>query len=69
MNTDMKTHVISLLESYRKRERQISLLHYEIQHSARISPEEMIDSMSLGHGARRVIVVKDIFPTRPCTLP
>lgn len=50
MNADMKTHVISLLESYHERERQISLLHYEIQHSARVSPEEMIDGMSLAHG-------------------
>lgn len=32
------------------RERQIALLHYEIQHTARISPEDMIDTMSLGHG-------------------
>lgn len=50
MNTDMKAHVISLLETYLERERQISLLHYEMQHSARVSPEEMIDGMSLGHG-------------------
>ena len=47
MNTDMKAHVISLLETYLERERQISLLHYEMQHSARVSPEEMIDGMSL----------------------
>lgn len=50
MNTDMKTHIVSLLESYLVRERQIALLHYEIQHTARISPEDMIDTMSLGHG-------------------
>lgn len=50
MNVDMKEHVVGLLESYHDRERQINLLHYEMQHSARISPEEIINSMSLGHG-------------------
>lgn len=50
MNTDMKTHIVSLLESYLACERQIALLHHEIQHTARISPEDMIDTMSLGHG-------------------
>lgn len=50
MNTDMKEQVMRLLETYPERERQIALLHYEMQHSAHISPEEMIDGMSLGHG-------------------
>lgn len=50
MNTDMKAHVVKLLETYPERERQIALLHYEMRHTARISPEEMIDGMSLGHG-------------------
>ena len=50
MNTEMKNHVTKLLETYPDRERQISLLHYEMQHSACVSPEEMIDSMALGHG-------------------
>lgn len=50
MNTDMKEQVTQLLETYYSRERQIALLHYEMQHSAHISPEEMIDGMSLGHG-------------------
>lgn len=39
-----------LLETYSDREKQIALLHYEMQHSAHISPEEMINAMSLGHG-------------------
>lgn len=47
MNTGMKEHVIKLLEGYSERERQISLLQYEMLHTARVSPEEMIDSMSL----------------------
>ncbi len=50
MNTEMNAHVISLLETYLTREREISLLHYEMQHSAHISSEEMISGMSLGHG-------------------
>ncbi len=50
MNTEMKAHVTDLLETYLKRERQIALLHYEMQHTAHISPEEVIDAMSLGHG-------------------
>lgn len=47
---DMKTKVLNLLEAYPERERQIALLHYEMKHGTRISPEEMIDGMSLGHG-------------------
>ncbi len=50
MNIDMKAHVVDLLERYSERERQIALLHYEMQHTARVSPEEVIDMMSLGHG-------------------
>lgn len=50
MNTDMKDRVTQLLETYAVREQQIALLHYEMQHSTRISPEEMINGMSLGHG-------------------
>lgn len=50
MNTDMKEQVIKLLETYPNRERQIAILHYEMQHGAHISPEEMIDTMALGHG-------------------
>lgn len=50
MNTDIKKQVVQLLETYSDRKRQIALLHYEMQHSARISPEEMIDGMALGHG-------------------
>ena len=49
MNIDMKAHVVDLLERYSERERQIALLHYEMQHTARVSPEEVIDMMSLGH--------------------
>ena len=47
---DMKERVILILENYHERERQIALLHYEMQHTAHVSPEEVIDTMSLGHG-------------------
>lgn len=50
MGVEMKEHILDLLENYSKREQQINLLHYEMKHSARISPEELIDSMALGHG-------------------
>ena len=50
MSKEMKAHIVRLLENYSKRERQISLLHYEMQHGARITPEEMIEAMSLGRG-------------------
>lgn len=50
MNTDMKKQITKLLETYPERERQIALLHYEMQHSACVSPEEVIDTMALGHG-------------------
>lgn len=49
MNSDMKERMVSLLEDYSKRERQIALLHYEMQHTVRISPEEMINTMALSH--------------------
>lgn len=50
MNVETKEHVFSLLENYSKREQQISLLHYEMKHSAHVSPEEVIEGMALGHG-------------------
>ena len=50
MNRNMKLYVISLLETYSKREQQIDLLHYEMRHTARVSSGEIIDGMSLGHG-------------------
>lgn len=51
MNTEMKTFVIRLLESYSQREQQIALLHYEMRHTAQVSPEDMIGAMSLGYGS------------------
>lgn len=50
MNDGMKAHVIDLLKSCPERRRKIALLHYELEHSAYVSEEEMISAMALGHG-------------------
>ena len=49
MNNEVRTHVISLLETCPERWRQIALLHYELEHPARLSDTEMIGAMALGH--------------------
>lgn len=49
MNNEVRTHVISLLETCPERRRQIALLHYELEHPARLSDAEMIGAMALGH--------------------
>ena len=50
MNTDMKNRIINLLETYPERQRQIALLHYELEHPAQTSESEMLSAMALGHG-------------------
>lgn len=47
MSTDMRKHVLDLLETYQERERKIALLRYELEHPAHVSSEEMIGTMSL----------------------
>lgn len=47
MPAEMRTYVIGLLESCRKRMNQIALLHYELEHPANVSPDEIIEAMSL----------------------
>lgn len=49
MNNEMRTRVINLLETCPERQRRISLLHYELEHPARLSDTEMIGAMALGH--------------------
>ena len=49
MNNEVRTHVISLLETCPERRRQIAMLHYELEHPARLSDAEMIGAMALGH--------------------
>lgn len=53
MSTNVKTYVIDLLESWPKRERNIALLHYELDHVMQASQNEMIEAMALGHGDGR----------------
>lgn len=50
MNTDMKAHVLSLLETYSKRKREIDVLSYELAHPAQVSPAEQIEAMTYAHG-------------------
>ena len=50
MNIEIKAHVVDLLESYQKREKQIELLHYELSHSAHVSENELIEALALSHG-------------------
>lgn len=49
MNTEIKTYVVGLLESYQKRAKQIELLHYELSHPRHISENEMIGALALAH--------------------
>ena len=51
MNDDMKSYVVSLLETCQARKRKIALLHYELEHPAHTSEAEIISAMALGHGA------------------
>lgn len=50
MNTKTKDYVVNMLESCQDRAKKIALLRYELEHPARVSPEEVIDAMSFGHG-------------------
>jgi hypothetical protein len=50
MSYDTRTYVINLLETYQERKRKIALLHYELEHPAHTSEDEMIGAMALGHG-------------------
>lgn len=52
MNNEMRNYVINLLETCPERQRQIALLHYELEHPARLSDTEIIGAMALGHGER-----------------
>lgn len=50
MKTDTRARIISLLETYQQRTRQIALLRYELKHPPHISPNEMLDAMSFARG-------------------
>lgn len=49
MNTEMKNHVMQLLDSYNERARQIALLRYELAHPAQITSDELIGAMTYAH--------------------
>ena len=49
MDMETKAYVVTLLESYQKRSKQIELLHYELSHPVRISENEMIGALALTH--------------------
>ena len=50
MSDGTKAYVVDLLESYPRRMQEIALLHYELEHPARVSTDEMIGAMSFSHG-------------------
>ena len=47
MNSDTKSYVVNLLETYQERKRKIAMLHYELEHPAHTSEAEMISAMTL----------------------
>ena len=44
----MENYVIDLLETYRDRERKINILHYNMEHPAKVGGIEQIESMNYG---------------------
>lgn len=50
MDIGSKAYVVALLESYQKRSKQIELLHYELDHPARVTADEMIGALALAQG-------------------
>ena len=47
MENDMQEYVLSLLENYVQKSKEISLMRYELQHATPVTPEEIIEVMSL----------------------
>ena len=50
MSDNVRSWVITLLESSQERKRKIALLHYELDHAPQTSEKEIIEAMALGHG-------------------
>ena len=48
-NNSTKDLVMPMLNNFRTNELQLKLLHYEMDHPARVSGNEMIDALSFGH--------------------
>ena len=49
MDSNMRSHIVHLLETYRDRAKQIVLLHYELEHAPSVSADDVIGAMSFGH--------------------
>ena len=56
MNHNAKDQVLSLLQNYRATKRKIEQLRYELEHPARVTPDEMIWSAALCRWSRRSTV-------------
>ena len=50
MNDNIRKKVISDLNLLSEMEQRIELLRYEMDHRGRVSPDEMINAMTFGHG-------------------
>lgn len=50
MNHNAKDQVLSLLQNYRATKRKIEQLRYELEHPARVTPDEMIEAMNFAKG-------------------
>ena len=50
MNHNAKDQVLSLLRNYRATKRKIEQLRYELEHPARVTPDEMIEAMNFAKG-------------------
>ena len=66
INMDNKylNEVLERLESYRKKEQQIELLRYELQHAKQVSPTELIEAMTFqtrdADGSQTDLYPKDV---------
>jgi len=47
MNTEIKTYVTGLLETYPERTRKIALLRYELKHPGQITEDELLSAITL----------------------
>lgn len=50
MSTDKKEYVLNLLKDFRKCERKIAVLRYDLEHPAVVNQAEQIDAMNFGRG-------------------
>ena len=64
MDNKYLNEVLERLESYRKKEQQIELLRYELQHAKQVSPTELIEAMTFqtrdADGSQTDLYPKDV---------